>query len=417
MRAAESGDLKTLRAELGAREKAGDLSNREAAKVARAVADRELRAAKGEDATKRVRETRACTGELDDALDERTRTHDLAGAEAAMALLDDGRMSRGKARDWLADQDDAWRAVGTRTLVRDDDATARRKAFTDPGPRSRRAAMRASAEAMDPQDFDGLMEAARLDPEPFVRTEALRAAVKHGGKGQGLVTKLRDLWQSGDDALREDIAVAWTLPQIYAAGGKEALAVLVAGGVGPGAIAGAGAVLRAPHAKELAGPATALLVRTLESASHRDRTHALAIAPLSDEPLLAAVKKAAGDDEVDAQVRLAALGRLAQIKEERDKAVAKLEALAAKKDDEPLASRARMALAHAGDLRVQAWLEQDLAAKDPHARLAAADALAALGRSARGAPLLADEDASVRTRAACTLMVAARVPARVAPRR
>ena len=126
MRAAESGDRKALRAELGAREKAGDLSNREAAKVARAVADRELRSAKGEDATKRVRETRACTGELDDALDERTRTHDRAGAEAAMALLDDGRMSRGKARDWLADQDDAWRAVGTRTLVRDDDAAARR---------------------------------------------------------------------------------------------------------------------------------------------------------------------------------------------------------------------------------------------------------------------------------------------------
>jgi hypothetical protein len=61
---------------------------------------------------------------------------------------------------------------------------------------------------------------------------------------------------------------------------------------------------------------------------------------------------------------------------------------------------------------VQAWIEDDLRANDPYTRLSAADALAALGRSARGAPLLADADASVRTRAACTLMVAARVSPR-----
>jgi hypothetical protein len=70
--------------------------------------------------------------------------------------------------------------------------------------------------------------------------------------------------------------------------------------------------------------------------------------------------------------------------------------------------RARLALASAGDRRVQAWIEQDLAASDPAGRLAAASALAALGVSARAAPLLADGDVRVRMRVACILISAAR---------
>src|SRR5580765_6035199 len=155
LRAAERGDLKALRAEIGAREKAGDLSNGEAAKIALEVAERELRQAKGEDAAKRVRETRACTGEMESALALRTKTHDLAGAEAAMALLDDGKMSMSTARDSLKDKDDAWRAVGARGLVReDDDRVARAAAMLDPSPRVRRAAMRAAQDAKDARDFD-----------------------------------------------------------------------------------------------------------------------------------------------------------------------------------------------------------------------------------------------------------------------
>ena len=72
------------------------------------------------------------------------------------------------------------------------------------------------------------------------------------------------------------------------------------------------------------------------------------------------------------------------------------------------AARARLALAQAGDLRIQAWIEQDLVAADPQRRLGAASALAALGRPARAVMLLADPDVSVRTRAACTMLVASR---------
>ena len=74
----------------------------------------------------------------------------------------------------------------------------------------------------------------------------------------------------------------------------------------------------------------------------------------------------------------------------------------------PVAGRARFALATSGDRRVQAWVEQDLAADQPEVRLAAGTELAAMGVAARGAFLLADEDPGVRMRAACTIVMAAR---------
>src|SRR5262249_33966696 len=149
------------------------LSNGEAADVARAVAERELKSAKADDAAKRIKESLACTDELDGVLEERAKTHDLAGAEAAMALVEDGKMSLGAARAWARDKDDGWRAVGARGLSREEDRAERKKAMLDPSPTVRRAAMRAAVDAKDASDFDGLLEAARLDPDPMVRTDAL----------------------------------------------------------------------------------------------------------------------------------------------------------------------------------------------------------------------------------------------------
>src|SRR5262249_36445352 len=97
MRAAERGDRAALKAEIASREKAGSLSNAEAAKLARAVASRELAQAK-DDAASRVRELRACANDVDDALAARMKTHDAAGAEAALARLDAGTLDAGDVR-------------------------------------------------------------------------------------------------------------------------------------------------------------------------------------------------------------------------------------------------------------------------------------------------------------------------------
>ncbi len=422
LRAAESGDFARLRAEIAAKHQEGRLSNSDAATLARAVASREIATAKDDkQALARVQETRACSVDLDDALEGRMQTHDGAGAEVAMDRLEDGRLSKSRARDLLDDADDRWRAVGVRTLVKDEDGKRRREAILDPSPRVRRAAIRAAAEAQDPADLDVLVETARVDPELLLRNEALRAtsAIARGEAGRAraaeLASKLRDLWTSGDDAIREDVAVAWALAPLFEAGGREALRVAIAQGQGPGAIAAAGVVTRAAQKDaELVASANALLARTIAEGSRRDRLHAIATSRTSGA-LLAPLRAAAKDDDPD--IRIGALSRLLDSKDDHGAAVRELEAIASYgargtvSDDgrrRELASRARFALANGGDVRIQAWIEEDLASDIPERRVMAASALAALGRAARAAPLLADADPSVRTRAACTMIVAAR---------
>ncbi|GAC1543783.1 MAG: hypothetical protein NVS3B10_07970 [Polyangiales bacterium] len=427
-RAAERGDSARLRTEIAGKHEQGRVSNGEAACLARAVATREVVSAKNDTAaTSRIRESRACAAELDDALEERMKTHDGAGAEAALARLEDGRLSDGSARDFLADADDRWRAVGTRTLHRDDDRKRRQQAILDPSPRVRRSAIRAAGEARDAADLDLLFETARVDPELLLRNEALRAMSQilrgdaANARAAEHVNRLRDLWTSGDDAIREDIAVAWALSPVFESGGREALRVEIARSRGPGAIAAAGVVLRtAPKDAELTSSASALLARTITEGSGRDRLHALALARPNGGTAaeLEAIRKVAKDEDLD--VKVPALARLLDSKADHDAALKELEAIAGRgvttrsgppSDDGHIreaAARARLALAQAGDLRIQAWIEQDLGSSEPNRRLGAASALAALGRSARAVMLLADPDASVRTRAACTMLVASR---------
>jgi hypothetical protein len=426
LRAAEQGDSAKLRTEIAEKHEKGRLSNDEAADLARAVAEREISMAKDEGtALARLRETRACAAEVDDALAERMKKRDGAGAEAALARLEDGKLGGGDARAWLSDADDRWRAVATRTLHRDEDRQRRQAAILDPSPRVRRSAIRASAIAKDASDLDILFETARVDPELLLRNEALRSmgAIVRGlddkarPKAAELALRLRDLWTAGDDAIKEDVAVAWSLAPVFENGGREALRGAISEGKGPGAIAAAGAALRsASKDVELTTSASALLARTIMDGSRRDRLHALAVARI-EGPMLDAIRKAAQDD--DREVKVPALARLLDSRPDREAAKRELYAVAGygvkgfsgKADDARAlehAARARHALAAAGELRVQAWIEQDLVSPEPQRKTSAASALAALGRPARAAPLLADPDPSVRTRAACTMLMASR---------
>jgi hypothetical protein len=405
MRAAERGDRAGLKSAVDEREKAASLSNHEAASLALVVASREVRTARGPDALDRVHDAWSCAHELDAALAERMRTHDEAGAEAALARIDGRGLDVGAVRRYLADPDSRWRAVGTRALVRSGDHDARLQALLDPDPHVRRQAARAARDAADAGDLASLADTARVDPEPLVRTEAVRAiATLSPLPGEDAANALRDLWTAGDDGLREDIALAWASAAVWGAGGREALRVVVASGHGAGAVEAAAAVLRHSDAGgDVSVAALAQLVRSIEQGAPATRQQAIAQAPLDRREILAAVEAAAADD--DDEVRVAALSRL--LEEKLAGTVEKLEAFA--RPGSPMVRRARLALASAGDRRVEAWIEQDLSSQQPFERLSAATALASLDAAARAAPLLADGDPSVRVRAACTLLMAARV--------
>lgn len=413
--AAKRGDAEALRSAIAERHKAGAISDSEAAEIARLVAAHEIDSANPKDAPDRVRDVRGCAKQLEDTLEARAKTHDEAGAEAAQALLDIGAYDFADARDFVGDANDAWRAVGARGLVRAEDRGARAKAMLDPAPRVRRSAIRAAAIAKDPADLDALFDAARRDPELMARNDAVRAIanITTEADAAATATKLRDLYQTADDGLKEDIATAWGMPPIAKAGGAEALRVLVATAHGPGALSGAGAILRAPAGTfdpDTKASAVGLVVRTIDTGSRRDAMFAMAIAPVSEKTVIDALRRMA-EPTHDLDMRFVALARLTDSEPDKNGAIAMLESFGSPKSENTrLASRARAALAAAGDVRIQAWIEEDLKSPDPATRSLAGSALAQLRRPARGAPLLADKEVSVRMRAACTVLASVDSP-------
>src|SRR5882672_7360477 len=153
MRAVELGDRPALERAIALHQRAGDLSRSEAASLAKAVADREIRIAPPAEAIERVRDARPCAHELDSALAERMRTRDAAGAEAALARLDGRGLDQGDVRVFAGSAEPPWRAVGARALVRRDDGASRLRALLDPDPRVRREAAQAARDAADPGDL------------------------------------------------------------------------------------------------------------------------------------------------------------------------------------------------------------------------------------------------------------------------
>ncbi len=418
MRAAEAGDHATLAREVAAREVRGKLPIGDAVSLAHAVIEREIMHPVAADVEKRLSDVRACAFAVDDVLRARMATDDAAGGEAALIRAEAGALSDGALRDHASSTLDSWRAVATWGMTRGEDHDARLRALADGSPLVRKAALHAITENDDPQAFAAVLEAARVDPDPLVRGAAVRALGRMKGSPADVALRLRDLWELADNGLRQDVASAFASPSVLDRGGQPALEHLLGASAGNDSVTVAGVILGARiDDAALRASAAARLVAAIKDGGHRMRIHAIAVLPLSRAPdkkafidALSAVAK--GDD---LEVRLAALGRLARggdavPKSVGEDAVKELEGLASPESHERrIASRALLLLADARDQRVQAWIERDLAAKDPEERVSAAEALAALGRAARAAPLLADEDAEVRTRTACTILLSARL--------
>jgi hypothetical protein len=220
-----------------------------------------------------------------------------------------------------------------------------------------------------------------------------------GADAAVVALRLRDLWPAADEPLRDDLAAAWATGEVYTAGGREALLTVLAA---DRSSVGVGAAAHALRRDETRSLARARLLAALESGTRRERLRAVPAVP-RDDALSTLRTLAAGPDR---DVAVAALLRIAEAPNERAATIRALESRAAEKG--PAGASARDALAQLGDLRVQAWLEEDLRAPVPEPRLGAARSLATLGRSARAARLLVDDDASVRIRAACILQDGAR---------
>ncbi|MEZ4228368.1 MAG: HEAT repeat domain-containing protein [Polyangiaceae bacterium] len=392
-----NGDLPTLRKQIADAQRAGTLDKSEVRSLAQAIAGREVRSAEQQRAVARIHQVRSCAGSLKAVLRDRATHADDAGAEAKLALLDAGYdRDSGLVSEYSHAESGAWRAVAARMTTQLGHAGLRQSMLADGDERVRRAAIAASLEARDKRDVLPLLESTRVDPDPLSRGMAARAAGNIGG--ERVVLGLKDLWARADEATRVTIVEAWAMPAAFGSGGERQLLWVVETGEALPAVTAAGALVRAQRATADSGEA--LLTRVARGGATEERGLALRWLPLDDKDALEAVEKASKD--ADPAIKAAALRRLL---ETEDKAKAKKQLLELAKGKTDAAFPARLALARAGFQEAAPLLKQDLKAKASATRQQAAIALAALGDYSDAATVLADDNPSVRTRVACSILL------------
>ena len=419
LRAAEAGRLTGLSAAVAAEVKRGELDADEAVELARAILRRDVAGATGDEGASRIRGLSSCAGPIDGALERRAETADAAAAAAAMMRLEAGLSPREDFVHWASEAPGgpraAFRPVGARALSGADDGELRRKLFLDGDQAVRLAALRAAERAASASDTDAVLEAARVDPFPMARTQAVRAAGAIGG--ERVVLALKDLWSTADPTLRQAIADAWGTPASLDAGGRRELSWAADTQGGSPAIAAAYALIRASNraAPIPTGPgvegALGVLERAMKSGVTHERTFAITVAPLSVPPLQKAVIEASNDP--DEEVALAAVSRRlgttflqgGASAADRPALIARL-LKAAASSEKLRALVARSALARAGAREVLPLLDKDATSADAQARKAAGTAFVALGELPRAAVLAVDADARVRDGVACSLLSA-----------
>lgn len=419
LRAAEAGRLTGLSAIVAAEVKRGVLDAGAAADLARAILRGDVAAASGDEGALRIRGLAGCARPLDRALLRRAEgAVDAVAAAAAMVRLEANLASREDSVRWASEAPGgpraAFRPVGAVALWGADDGALRRRLFLDGDQAVRLSALRASQRAASAADTDALLEAARVDPYPMARIQAVRAVGVLGG--ERVVLALKDRWASADVPLREAIADAWGTPASIDVGGRRELTWAADTQGGAPAIAAANALVRAAdHTLPIpAGPgvesALGVIERAVKSGVAHERIFALTIAPLTVPPLQKAVIDASTD--ADEEVALAAVSRRLDTDlahggaspADRPALIARL-LKAASSADKLRGLVARSALARAGARQVLPLLDKDATSADAQTRKAAGTAFIALGELPRAAVLAADADARVRDAVACSLLV------------
>jgi hypothetical protein len=403
-RAALAQDFKALRAAIVAQHRAGDLDDDAAADIAEASAEGDLGRLRGWRGAEATLAWQACAIDLEDALEDRGDADDDPAAAALWLLVAAGEEDADDFVDHDAPDEGGsawWRSLGARGLVDDDDAAIRRQRMRDGEERVRLAAIKAADDALDPEDLDALLEAARLDPLISARAAAIRAVGRIGGPHAAL--GLRDVWTRADPRLRQAVANAWAAYPTYAQGGQRELLRVAEEETGEPAVAAAAALARSGG--EHASFGRGALARSIASGTRGERVFAIAVAPHAPE-ILKAVREAAKDR--DPGVAAAALARMAREGDAKEQRTAKDALFALAKKDGSDARAARGELARAGDRRAAPLAEKALVSRLGSDRAAAARDLAALGRAYRASALLADPERDVRIAAACAILSADR---------
>ncbi len=401
VRTALQGDLASLKRDIQSAQQEKQLDRGLAVKLAQAVGEREVASAEGSFGALRVRTLRGCARPLRSAMEKRANATDDVAAELTLILLESHALERTALVNRYAGAESAgFRAVAARAAVRSIDTDLRKRFFTDPDQRVRRAAFSAAYDAKEPGELEALLEAARVDPDGQGQTLAARAAGAIGG--ERAVLALKDLWAQGDDALRIAIVDAWTEHASLVAGGARELSVVQDSG-GVAGVSAAYALTRVGGAES--GTAGAHLRQAIREGTDDEKRLALSVTPLGGENE-AAIAEAA--QKASPELRVLALARLSTVPERRNESLTALRNLA----NAPASSEAELrnrdaavdALAQAGDESVSAALIKNLKSADLQTRWHAARALTSLGDYEDAAPALADDDASVRADVACTIL-------------
>jgi len=397
VQAALQGDLRTLQAEIQNGQASGRFDKASIEELARAVAGREVRSAKGQPAVERLRSVRACAAPLYPVLEDRSARPDDAGAEAALILLEMNRIEPGEAvRRYSESASGSWRAVAARASFAPPHALLRRQYFRDPDERVRRAALSAALIAKDPGDLPELLEAARLDPDDLSRSLATRSVGAIGGRDA--VLRLEDRWTRAGSEVRAVIVEAWAMPASFSAGGEQQLLRVAETETGELAIAAAHALYQSGGEHKQLG--AQILARAAAEGTRSERQFALRLASVEHADLLAAIEKASKDD--DPYVRVMAHAKLVSRPLHRQASQDELRKLAKLKGNEGV--QARAALAAAGDASIAPALKLQLGDKSTEHRKLAARGLLRLGLYPEVATALGDESPDVRTAVACNVL-------------
>jgi hypothetical protein len=402
VRTALQGDLPTLKQDIAAAQRAQGLDHATVVNLALALGERELMSAQGSDGAIRVRSLRPCARRLRSTIERRAESGDDVAAELTLILLEMHAADRASLlKRYAQSSSGAWRAVAARAAVRPMESEWRKQFFSDPDERVRRAAFSASRDAHEASELEALLEAARLDPDADSQALAARAVGTIGG--ERAVLALKDLWVGAEDGLRIAITDAWTEHPSFVAGGDRELAAVAEASSGLPSVSASFALARVGGPESAA--ANARLRRYILDGTDDEKRLALSVAPLDAENQ-AAIAEAA--KKASPELRAVALARLSTVPGARTEAILALRNLANAKPASDSEQRARdaavSALAEAGDTSVHATLVKNITDKDRQTRARAAHALTSLGDYSSAATALGDDDASLRSDIACTIL-------------